>query len=236
MAANPIPWPRSPLVRATDWHDQPNAPFPPQNIEWDTPTEFSYQGIHDPLTFYVELVSDRLRADSFFRIEVETIDENDTRIRVVHPKTQEYNVWPGKPEVLPLRVPLPGTTTRFKVTIGVLDARPMGGEDIWYDESRIYVARLTKCFIATAAYDSELAPPVQFLREFRDDVLLKSRYSRVFEKLFDVYYGFSPPIAKAMVRSKPFKYVMKYIVVWPVVATVGSSAFIIKLFVDNKKG
>jgi len=73
------------------------------------------------------------------------------------------------------------------------------------------------CFIATAAYGSELAPPVQFLREFRDNVVLKSRFSRFFEKSLDVYYVFSPPIAKAMMEHKALKFVIKYVIVWPFV-------------------
>lgn len=230
-----IAWPSSPLIRVTSLFNK-GGPLPQYESEWAVPTEFKYKGVHDPITFYVEFVSDSSAGTHWFRIGVETVDENDNTIQVVHP-TQEYAVSNAQPKTFTLAVPLPGLETRFKVTIEVLKDKTKTGTWYWEaPESRIYVAKLTKCFIATAAYGSELASPVQFLREFRDDVLLKSRYSSLFEKLFDVYYRFSPPIAKAMVRSKPFKYVMKYIVVWPVVATVGASAFIIKLFVDNKKG
>lgn len=73
------------------------------------------------------------------------------------------------------------------------------------------------CFIATAAYGSELAPPVQFLREFRDNVVLESRYSKFFEKILDVYYIFSPSIAKAMMEHNALKLLIKYVIVWPFV-------------------
>jgi len=91
------------------------------------------------------------------------------------------------------------------------------------------------CFIATAAYGSELAPSVQFLREFRDDVVLKSRFQKPFEDTLNVYYKFSPPVAELMKRNKPFKYTMKYSVVWPFVALARATAFVIEPFVKHRK-
>lgn len=74
------------------------------------------------------------------------------------------------------------------------------------------------CFIATAAYGSDLEPSVQFLREFRDEVVLRSRYKRAFEDLFEVYYRFSPTIAEQMEQNQTFKQFMKHTVVEPAVA------------------
>jgi hypothetical protein len=65
------------------------------------------------------------------------------------------------------------------------------------------------CFIATAAYGSEFAPSVQFLREFRDNVVLQSPYKGVFEWLLEVYYRFSPSVADRMEQNEAFKHIMK---------------------------
>jgi hypothetical protein len=50
----------------------------------------------------------------------------------------------------------------------------------------------TKCFVATAAFQSTEAPPVQMLREFRDRVLLTSTPGRAFVSW---YYSWSPDAA-----------------------------------------
>ncbi|UCG37523.1 MAG: S8 family serine peptidase, partial [Candidatus Bathyarchaeota archaeon] len=73
------------------------------------------------------------------------------------------------------------------------------------------------CFIASAAYGSGLAPEVQLLREFRDDVLLKSSYKRAFESLLDVYYSLSPAIAHRMEGNEAFKDTMRRTLVRPTV-------------------
>jgi hypothetical protein len=55
------------------------------------------------------------------------------------------------------------------------------------------------CIIATAAHDSELAPDVQFLREFRDSVVMSTRSGTDFMTAFNRwYYSFSPGVAKAI--------------------------------------
>lgn len=91
-----------------------------------------------------------------------------------------------------------------------------------------------KCFIATAAYGSELEPQVQFLRDFRDNIVLKSRFKKLFEKILDVYYIGSPTIANLMKRNKPLRYTIKYTAVFPFVALVRATVFIIELLLKIK--
>jgi len=71
------------------------------------------------------------------------------------------------------------------------------------------------CFIATAAFGSELDPHVQVLRRFRDDVLLQSNLRYPFSKVLDTYYHFSSPIALAMKKRRTAKVLIKWSVVYP---------------------
>jgi hypothetical protein len=57
--------------------------------------------------------------------------------------------------------------------------------------------RSPQCIIATAAYGSEFAPPVQFLRSFRDQDVEKTYLGSRFVSAFNGwYYSWAPPIAK----------------------------------------
>ena len=66
------------------------------------------------------------------------------------------------------------------------------------DESSQPAMPKGSCLIATAAFGSELAPQVQFLREFRDDTILATTSGASFMSVFNaVYYSFSPYVADA---------------------------------------
>jgi streptogramin lyase len=57
--------------------------------------------------------------------------------------------------------------------------------------------RVSPCLIATAAFGSELAPEVQFLRDFRDQRILPTYAGFTFMGLFNSwYYSFSPNVAE----------------------------------------
>ncbi len=69
-------------------------------------------------------------------------------------------------------------------------------ECVQYKGRRIYCSdHAPRCFIATAAYQSEEAPEVLSLREFRDKLLLRNSIG---VGLVDVYYAVSPRIAKSI--------------------------------------
>ncbi len=59
------------------------------------------------------------------------------------------------------------------------------------------------CLIATAAYGTEMAPQVQFLREIRDNTVMSTSSGAAFMTGFNqLYYSFSPTIAD-MERENP---------------------------------
>jgi len=66
------------------------------------------------------------------------------------------------------------------------------------------------CLIATAAYGSEMAPQVQFLREIRDNQLMNTNSGILFMTGFNqLYYSFSPTIADMQRENPVFKEVVK---------------------------
>lgn len=86
-----------------------------------------------------------------------------------------------------------------------------------------------RCFIATAAMDSELHPHVQFLRDYRDSVILQSEYKDAFERLLSVYYRYSPAVAHSMKRHRPLKLLLRYGLVIPLVFSLKLLVALFKL-------
>ena len=57
-----------------------------------------------------------------------------------------------------------------------------------------------QCIIATATFGSEMSPEVQFLRNFRDGLVLSTRAGSAFMNVFNLwYYSFSPQVANFIV-------------------------------------
>ena len=66
------------------------------------------------------------------------------------------------------------------------------------------------CLIATAAFGSEMAPQVQFLREIRDNTVLQTQSGSAFMTGFNqFYYSFSPTIADYERENAAFKETVK---------------------------
>ena len=66
------------------------------------------------------------------------------------------------------------------------------------------------CLIATAAFGSEMAPQVQFLREIRDNTVLQTESGAAFMTGFNqFYYSFSPTIADYERENPAFKEAVK---------------------------
>jgi polyhydroxybutyrate depolymerase len=70
------------------------------------------------------------------------------------------------------------------------------------------------CFIATAAYGTPTAHQLDVLREFRDDVLLKST---VGSRLVELYYKVSPPIANFISAHSFARTLVRELLVDPIV-------------------
>ena len=76
------------------------------------------------------------------------------------------------------------------------------------------------CLIATATFDSELAPQVQKLREIRDSKLLQTESGSQFMEHFNsFYYSFSPIIADYERENPLFKEIVK-IGITPMISTL----------------
>lgn len=89
------------------------------------------------------------------------------------------------------------------------------------------------CFIATAAFGSEMAPQVGILRIFRNQFLLSNVWGRSFVRL---YYKYSPPLAQFVSQHEILKVVVRA-ALWPVIAFAylatqfgGAIAFLIFIF------
>lgn len=89
------------------------------------------------------------------------------------------------------------------------------------DELEEKVKEEEGCFIATACYNSALAPEVYLLREFRDMVLKRSRPGRIF---ISIYYLVSPPIAALLRRHALLRTLVRSLLLTPLTAIVRRSA------------
>jgi len=88
------------------------------------------------------------------------------------------------------------------------------------------------CLIATATYGSELSPEVQFLREFRDQVM-QTLAGREFMAVFNAwYYSFSPSIATVIAGNPLIQAVFK-ILLYPLMGILHLSAATYSVFSFN---
>ncbi len=88
------------------------------------------------------------------------------------------------------------------------------------------------CLIATAAFGSQLAPDVRFLRDFRDTVIMASPLGSQFMLAFDGwYYSFSPQIASTVENNYLARDLMKIVLV-PTIITLQTAG----IFRQNPMG
>ncbi len=84
-----------------------------------------------------------------------------------------------------------------------------------------------RCVIATAAYGSDMAAPVQFLRGFRDNHVQKTLIGSAFLTAFNNwYYSWAPSVAQAIAPSENYKAVTR-VLITPLIGSlfVGNAVF-----------
>ena len=83
--------------------------------------------------------------------------------------------------------------------------------------------RVSPCIIATATYGSELAPQVQFLRNFRDRQIMNTFAGSNFMTAFNAwYYSFSPAVAQYELQT-PAARSLARAVLYPLIGILGLS-------------
>lgn len=86
------------------------------------------------------------------------------------------------------------------------------------------------CIIATATYQSELEDEVQFLRGFRDNIVLSTFAGSLFMRVFNAwYYSFSPAVAGFIAQQPILKAVMK-IILYPLIGILHLSSSTYSVF------
>ena len=87
-----------------------------------------------------------------------------------------------------------------------------------------------RCIIATATYGSELAPEVQFLRGFRDNIVLSTFAGSQFMRVFNAwYYSFSPSVA-FFIAQQPVATTIMRGVLYPLIGILHLSSMIYSVF------
>jgi hypothetical protein len=87
-----------------------------------------------------------------------------------------------------------------------------------------------KCVIATATFGSEASPAVQFLRNFRDRLVLSTTAGSAFMQVFNAwYYSFSPSLAQFIANNDPIRAPIR-VMLYPLLGVLGLSSLVYSLF------
>jgi len=128
-------------------------------------------------------------------------------------------------------IPPPGGTTISTATVTVTRSAPTGtstftiaGTSGSLVKQVTITVHVSGCLIATATYGSELSPEVQFLREFRDNQILRTSAGSNFMFVFNVwYYSFSPSVANYIATHQTARTITK-IVLYPLIGLLHVSS------------
>ena len=96
------------------------------------------------------------------------------------------------------------TSGTYQLTITGTSSNPTRTHQI------VINVRVSPCIIATATFGSELAPEVQFLRDFRDQQIMQTFAGSNFMTVFNAwYYSFSPAVAQYEYTHSTTRFVIK---------------------------
>jgi hypothetical protein len=92
------------------------------------------------------------------------------------------------------------------------------------------VTGLRPCIIATATFGSEVSWAVQFLRSFREGLVLSTRAGSAFMDVFNAwYYSFSPSVAGLIAGNDALRATVR-VILYPLLGILGISAFTYSTF------
>ena len=77
-----------------------------------------------------------------------------------------------------------------------------------WDDHFPSTGRKKVCFVATVAFESDIAPEVVFLRRYRDTALRNHFWGKAF---IEIYYRMGPHLAAVIGRSEFLKRVSRYV-------------------------
>ena len=104
-----------------------------------------------------------------------------------------------------------------------------GPGSIKYANVQLFISSRPGCLIATATFGSVLAPEVQFLRNFRDNAILRTFAGSSFMTVFnDWYYSFSPQVAQYEYAHPSVSPIMRAIL-YPLIGVLHVSASLFSL-------
>jgi hypothetical protein len=87
-----------------------------------------------------------------------------------------------------------------------------------------------KCIIATVTFGSEASPAVQFLRGFRDHLVLSTRAGSAFMEVFNAwYYSFSPHVAGFIADNDMLRAPVR-VILYPLLGVLGIGALTYSAF------
>ncbi len=90
-------------------------------------------------------------------------------------------------------------------------------DNITMDADKFVTAKFEYCFLRILTTGSMLASHVNFLRMYRDEVVLKSVFRAQFERLLTRYYQFTPYVVRKMNESPLYEKLVKYFIAFPFV-------------------